>query len=597
MDNILNIEENRLDYLEIMQPLAGYKIDKIIATTYSLDIDTITYLLLMLGTSIDEFNSKDSLKRMYVFETLKKIKDKVIIFCQSGRISKKNGYSDMDKWIYSIFEDIIYPVKLDNNKSFHPKTFLIRYSNGNDIKYKFIVLSRNLTFSKNLDVVVSLDGNLVEQKIEKNESLYDFHKYLFELSQKEYGDFATVLEEIRNISFELNNHREFTDVEFIPIGLEKYREISRKEILNKKYISSLVMSPFISSNIVEQIYNNCFETNESERILLTRNDKDLLALKNKKIDSLKIYAVNDELYNLNDDETTEFDIHAKLYFFELENGKTELYIGSANETNSALGAKESNIEFLIKLSSEKNSFNLENLKNDFSLEDDKKMFFKQLSFDNIEEIDEKTKNETDKLINEIIKINCKGQVTESVGKYTTKITFENYSGLVGHNITIAPLTKTINETSLLEEVIFKDMDLTDLTEFYVIRIDDKSFIMKIPVENIPIERNTKLAREQIKTTTDLLEYLLYMVGSMNEIIDINNIEIERNRKNQKHFKTKYLSGLYENLIKALYNDKDIIDELDELLKTFDNEEDEEMKEIIEFLRKIKHAFSHYKMEE
>ena len=505
MDNILNIEENRLDYLEIMQPLAGYKIDKIIATTYSLDIDTITYLLLMLGTSIDEFNSKDSLKKMYVFETLKKIKDKVIIFCQSGRISKKNGYSDMDKWIYSIFEDIIYPVKLDNNKSFHPKTFLIRYSNGNDIKYKFIVLSRNLTFSKNLDVVVSLDGNLVEQKTEKNEPLYDFHKYLFELSQKEYGDFATVLEEIRNISFELNNHREFTDVEFIPIGLEKYREISRKEILNKKYISSLVMSPFISSNIVEQIYNNCFETNESERILLTRNDKDLLALKNKKIDSLKIYAVNDELYNLNDDETTEFDIHAKLYFFELKNGKTELYIGSANETNSALGAKESNIEFLIKLSSEKNSFNLENLKNDFSLEDDKKMFFKQLSFDNIEEIDEKTKSETDKLINEIIKINCKGQVTESVGKYTTKITFENYSGLVGHNITIAPLTKTINETSLLEEVIFKDMDLTDLTEFYVIRIDDKSFIMKIPVENIPIERNTKLAREQIKTTTDLLE--------------------------------------------------------------------------------------------
>ena len=55
--------------------------------------------------------------------------------------------------------------------------------------------------------------------------------------------------------------------------------------------------------------------------------------------------------------------------------------------------------------------------------------------------------------------------------------------------------------------------------------------------------------------------------------------------------------MYENLIKALYNDKDIIDEFDELLKTFDNEDDGEMKEIIEFLRKIKHAFSHYKMEE
>ena len=87
--------EDRTNYSEILMPPEGYRLDKAIGTTYSLDLEALTAVSISLGLS-EEADSKLMHNPISMLNALQKISDKILIFCEAGQIkvpAKPNALS------------------------------------------------------------------------------------------------------------------------------------------------------------------------------------------------------------------------------------------------------------------------------------------------------------------------------------------------------------------------------------------------------------------------------------------------------------------------------------------------------------------------
>ena len=161
---MLNPNNDRLDYGQILAPPAGYDLDFAVGTTYSLDLDALVGASLALGLS-EETDSELMNNPICLLEALRSTGDKVALFCEGGQIHMPNKVTAL----YILLEKMVCSVKTAKRRgsakfpAFHPKFWLIRYKNNNgDLLYRIIVLSRNLTFDRSWDVTYYLDGHITK---------------------------------------------------------------------------------------------------------------------------------------------------------------------------------------------------------------------------------------------------------------------------------------------------------------------------------------------------------------------------------------------------------------------------------------------------
>ena len=594
-DNILEPMENRLDFFEIMQPEKGYFIDKIIVTTYSLDMDVLIGLLILLGASSEDIKGKSRVELLYI---LRNMKDKVLLFCQAGKIINPSKLEE--KTFFSFLENVINPVKPNRRKSFHPKTYLIRYKEaGKKIyKYKFIVMSKNLTFSRNWDISIGLNGRLESTHQENSEPIYEFYKYLFNnlenyFNEKNLKDFEEMITEIKKVNFKSENLDIFNNIEFIPMGIEKkYTKLIQGEILDKKYKRGFIISPFLSSNIVEKIYKN--GNDESERILVTREDSLNKLVKIKEnISGLKIYKIKDEIITGEQDiqnNNVEVDIHAKMYLFELENGITEVFLGSANESSNAF-LENGNIEFMVKLTTKRSL--IDNLKQDLLYDQNGEKYFELVQIEGMEEKNLEEEN-YEEIINSIISLNIISEVikySEDNYKICLKIK-ENLMDLDKYDIKIYPLTKKEEAHQLLNKIEFNGLSLRELTQFFVVRINEqKEIIIKIPLDiNILVEREKQLSNNLVETEEEFIEYISYLLGDTSSIYMMRNI-LKNSNSNKEGRGFLNIDGLYEKTLKVLSKEPEKIKELNDFIESIKNSNNEDIKDMARFFEVILNGYA------
>ena len=82
---------------------------------------------------------------IFLLEALRSTGDKIALFCESGQIKFPNKQTPL----YILLENMVFQVTNDNNvlylkyASFHPKMWLLRYSNNkNDVSYRFVIKSK-----------------------------------------------------------------------------------------------------------------------------------------------------------------------------------------------------------------------------------------------------------------------------------------------------------------------------------------------------------------------------------------------------------------------------------------------------------------------
>lgn len=426
---MLNPNNDRLDYGQIIAPPTDYKLDFAIGTTYSLDLDALIGACIALGLA--EETDSDLMKNpVCLLEALRATGDKVALFCEGGQIHLPNNVTSL----YILLEKMVFPVTTSSKRgiaqysSFHPKFWLIKYvNNKNEALYRVVVLSRNLTFDRSWDISFCMDGKKASYETDKNNPVSDFISYLIkqlpdtENASEKQKKLRALLRELKYVEFSLDS-KEFYDFNFIPVGISnKYnsKQDALYNLLGDSFHEVMIMSPFLSKSVIKDFNDRNKYIEHSEHVLITRASE-LGKLKPGDCSNFEIYTMKDavidgeSLISEENISTQKQDIHAKIYMI-MKYPNTYLYLGSLNASHNALNG---NIEFMVKLHSKNRYLNLSKLKNSLFGADEAECPFQIATLNKAQEdeTDEKTQM-LDSVIKAVNRLEASGIIKEKEDRF------------------------------------------------------------------------------------------------------------------------------------------------------------------------------------
>lgn len=560
---------NDLLYTDVMQS-DGYVVDYAVLTTYSLDMPSLLSIPFTLGSMCDL--SDAALRSPHlVLEAINTASGKFSVFCNAGCIAVPQNYSK----IYKLLERSVFQVSLKRKGSgfinFHPKVWVIKETNADtgESQIKVVVLSRNLTCSNDLDVVCELTGKIHNKTATKkarikHEPLSDFLLWLSDrCDRKASKKIKSIIEDIQYIErFELHDSP-FEDYDFFPMGIEGYDGF--EQCLNGAILDHaaeiIVISPFVDNKTLASMTANA---PKSKKALITRHssiNNEILSLFND-----GVYVPKEVLTDKVEKDIT-VDLHEKVYF--VRNYQTRyntLYLGSTNATQNGFGR---NVEFLLRLNFAPHKSSYDKFRNELLFDGKECMFEKVNAVPT--EITPK-ENITDELnlrkaISAIIKANAKkhGEV------YSITIHCRN-NGLPQIAITIYPMELEAKKCILQDGIEFTQLELSMLTEFFVISVGDIKRIIKIEVNDLPVEeRDTAIFRSIINTKHKFISYLAFMLTADVEQYILESQQLEKDMQASNNItKEQELSiSLYEDMVRMSYTNPERIAEIQTIIERAD----------------------------
>ena len=605
---MLNPGEDRLDYGNILIPPDSYILDFAVGTTYSLDLDALVGVCIALGLSV-ESDSNIMKDPVCLLEALRRTGDKLALFCEAGQIYLPRNVSV----VYTLLEKMVFQVvtkamKGIKHPSFHPKFWLLRYTNKEEVLYRIVVLSRNLTFDRSWDICFYMDGKLGEET-DKNIPVADFLKYLLrQLPKSEIAkakQIRQLIKELDYVNFE-TGMKEFYDFEFIPSGvpcseggiysmLDTSLIKGENDRFEKSFHELLVISPFLSKDIIRQFNERSRWIENTEYLLITR-EMSLEKLKPEDCDNFRIYVLKDEIVDgeaaISDGESDYYkqDIHAKVYMLR-KNTSTELYLGSLNPSHNAVYG---NIEFMLLLKSKNRHINMEKLKADIfnGDEDGANNPFKEVELSEhkkLKEVDEA--GELDFLIKQINRYKFYAVVSENRDYYDVNISVEDYEK-PDADITLSPIFAQTEEVEFAKNMLFEKLSINSLSEFYVLFICDNAGnkvkrLIKIETEGIPDEREGKVILSIIGG--NFYRYVEFLFGD-----DYITSALRANSGNgqgslgKSYASIENMPLLYEKMLKKAATEPESFKEIEKLIRLLpeDSVVPETFKKLYNTFRKV-----------
>lgn len=566
---MLKPAENRLNYSELLTPPSGYEVEFAIGTTYSLDLEALVGVPLALSLS-EEMDQTFQDDPIYVLEGLRRSADKFAIFCEAGQIKIPQNQNS----IFAMMEDSVFEVALENDQSFHPKLWLIKYQNNdNEILYRLLVLSRNLTFDRSWDVAIALEGKKSKNKTTKNKPLADFFRYLVDFTGEDEKkvQIQNIISELDYIHFDPAN-KHIPEFDFCPLGITGYGK--EETDIFEKYHQLIVISPFISQSTISEL--NELALSNAKRVLITRKTE-LQKLTEEMFSYFEVFTLKDSIIDgesvisgdINEGEITELqDIHAKLYARTKYNDHY-IYVGSANSSRNAFNG---NIEFLLKLKYKKHGFKITDL-----LED---MFGNEENpFERIETIPEQEEVESDltdqlqKGIKKLCRIQSSAFVIKENDNYTLHVTFDEIPE--GCDFTIGPLLST-KELPLKKETFFECISLLELGNFYKIIAakdgEQVQRVIKVKTNGIPEEREKEIFRAIIKDSHTFLKYVAFLLSDDFLLSVLENLERKNPGSGKWDIDTGAYPALYENMLKTAARSPEKLEDVENIINIIENED-------------------------
>ncbi len=338
--------------LEQLKPPVGHVLDFAVGTTYSLD------LIALLGAPL-AFALLDRSDRegrliadpVALVEALRRNADKFVVFCQAGQIS----IPPADRSLLTMLEGNVVGVAAKAGGVFHPKVWVLRFTGPEgEVLYRFLCGTRNLTFDRSWDTMLSLEGPLLNRKtgFRASRPLADFISALPGLAVQPVSAtvaerMASVVEEIRRVDFK--PPEPFEDFAFHPIGHDGRPSWP----FDKRRDRLLVVSPFVSDGFLSDIEDG------SDYIRLVSRADELASLSPDAVTRLSQVDVFDDAASEVMDEGKEGEgpeqealpedvltgLHAKFYVADAGR-EAIIWTGSANATSAAYNQ---NVEFLVEL--------------------------------------------------------------------------------------------------------------------------------------------------------------------------------------------------------------------------------------------------------
>lgn len=578
-------DTDRLNYGEILKPPCGFRLNKAVGTTYSLDLEALMAAAISLGLAEDTDSSLLH-NPVVMLNALQKVTDRMIIFSEAGQIK----LPDRKNPLCILMEKMIVPValpksgRMNHYPAFHPKTWLLDYVNREgEHSYRFIIMSRNLTFDRSWDISIVLNSSKLVRQVRKTKPVIDFIEYLKEqindtvqAFEQKRSVMQSFMNELKKVSFSLESREFEENFAILPMGIgaKSYKMWDDELFCDIRGAASstfhelVIMSPFLSDGMIEAWNMDERGLTNCERTLITRKSE-LSKLKAHQVTNFNIYTLKDRIIDgeeaLSDEDRDKQkqDIHAKIYL-RRKGTDTDLYIGSMNASHSAVYR---NVEMMIWLGTKSRYLSGESfLREVFGGEADSITNPFELS-DIMEPTEDKKKYETDRMEQKIkFLCRCKKRavVSEKNGKYTAEVSFEGVEK--EEDIFLSPLCKKM-EKVLAAEIVFDNLDLLQLSEFYVIKITGENAVMErvimVLTEGIPKERENAVVNSIISDRTSFMEYLSLVLGEEYLLSMLEGKQINESgfyKKNGKVF-----PALYEKMLKTALDEPERLNEISYLL--------------------------------
>src|SRR5665213_1542888 len=149
--------DDRTMLTEALEPSAGFRLDSAAAVTYSLDLDALLTIPAAFAFT-GGIAAKDLLGTVTPLELLDALRTqagKITVCCDASGI---NLPVDARSGIFGFLEECVAPVQAPRGGSFHPKMWVLRFSDDAGVLlHRLVITSRNLTFDRSWDTVVCLE--------------------------------------------------------------------------------------------------------------------------------------------------------------------------------------------------------------------------------------------------------------------------------------------------------------------------------------------------------------------------------------------------------------------------------------------------------
>ena len=585
---MLNPNNDRLDYGQVLAPPDGCTLDFAIGTTYSLDLDALVGACIALGLS--EETDSDLMKNpICLLEALRATGDKVALFCEGGQIHTPNNITSL----YILLEKMVFQVSTAKRKgiakypSFHPKFWLIRYvdENGTPL-YRVVVLSRNLTFDRSWDVTFTMEGKVNGRKTLKTAPVSDFLSYLTntlpsdENAKAKSKKIRTIIRELPYVHFELNS-KEFDDFEFLPTGIKNgdgglhtTEDKSFAPLFEDSFHEILIMSPFLTNSVIKDFIDRNKYINHTDYMLFTRA-MSLGKLNPPDCADFRIFTMKDAVVDgestISEEETQQIqkqDIHAKLYMVR-KYSDTYLYLGSMNASHNAI---KGNVEFTMMLKSKNRYLNMRKLSESLfnGSEDNPSNPFQEVKLtDNITADEEQEKqNILDSYIKEINRMKPSAKVVCNGDNYDINVNFARFENSE-YVVTVSPLLSNKTE-AISENILFKSLSLTQLSEFYKISVSDGTSTVQrviiVPTEGMPEDREKVVVSNIVKDKECFYRYIAFLLGD-NYVLSALEVASGAEIVGGNHtHRTIQIPALYEKMLQTAATAPERFKEIDYLIK-------------------------------
>ena len=500
--------DGRAVLVELLRPPPGAELVRGIATTFTLDLTSaLTAPLSFASHRLGSGKDPEA-----IMQAITMASDHLDIFCQAGQLNVPRSPSDL----MAFLEKMVHPVRSPHAGGlFHPKIWLLEFSDGAETSFRLLCASRNLTSDRSWDVVVRLDGARGSRPLATNKPLRDLVLALptwaiQPLPAEPTGRILGLADSVRYAAWERPD--DVGEIIFHALGATR-----RRSSLDFTGTRHLVISPFTTDDGLQHV-----APYGSTSVQVVSRAEDLDRLDPQTLSRLTAtYVIDDAaaLEQADDTATARTDLlaglHAKAYVIE-RGYAAHVVLGSANATRAAF---DGNIEFLVELVGKRSRLGIDTLLGPDApfrqmLVDYPALGGKQPSAD----------DEADRLLEEAVRslaaLDFRAVATRSGELYTVHVTTSDPPRL-GEKITatVELLTCPGGSARLQTptDVTFPDIEMVNVTPFLVVRVTDprgesRATVVLAALTGDPPGRHDELLARQIDTPEKFLRLLALMLS-------------------------------------------------------------------------------------
>lgn len=582
--------EGRQPLLDALRPPPGFVLDRAVGTSYSLDL--LALLTAPLAFALFDRVSPDG-ERLEVdpialLEAVRRHADQIDIFCQAGQIAPMKEHRPIVAYLERSVHGVVPP---NPDAIFHPKVWLLRYRSGSgELSYRFLCLSRNLTFDRSWDTLLRLDG--VTDASSSRPDTGPVARFIRALpglavnplDEHRVQSLDKLADELANVNFALPDG--FRTAAFWPMGhdgVERWPLEGRIDRL-------LTISPFLTVPRLARL-----SASGRHHVLVSRPESldavggnavakftEVLTLSSTAVadpEAQPEHPPSDERLA----ESTEHELqglHAKCYVADA-GSVARVWTGSANATDAAFGG---NVEFLVELTGPKAWFGIDATLGDRPGQPSLRSILEPYTPANAEPRELTLAEELDRELDALRRwlgshrFTAQVQVLDS-DLYEVKLRGIDARSRVGSElppgVTCRPLTTRGAAARVVSELdglsaTFPGMSFEALTSFFVFTASARregehreiQFVVNAELLGAPEDRRQRILAGLLKNREELLRFLLMLLSGMGESGQLAEAALGGGKWAWAWTES---SALFEPMVRALARDPSKIDEIGSLM--------------------------------